>query len=92
VLGRKFSGAIFAVSTTAGLLVIIYRITIRMFYALDPILSSAADKTLHWTRFIDIVSHVRYDSWQVEGICLAFLLLCWIAAGLHAYLAGRRMG
>ena len=89
VLGLKFSGIVWAVLTTAGLLVIMYRITVRMFYALDPILSSAADKALQWSEFVNIIRHGHYDSWQVEGIGLIFLLVCWLAAGVHAYFAGR---
>ena len=91
VLGLKISGVLFAILTTTGLLVILYRISVRLFHALDPILSSVADNDLNWSKFIEIVSRSPYDSWQVEGISLGFLLLCWIAAGLHAYLAGRRI-
>lgn len=91
VLGLKISGALFAILTTAGLLVIIYRISVRIFHTLNPILSSVADNDLNWSKFIEIVSRSSYDSWQVEGISLVFLILCWIAAGLHAYLAGRKV-
>ena len=91
LLGLKFSGAVFAALTTAGLLVITYRITVRMFHALDPILSSAADKALQWSDIVNIIRHGHYDSWQAEGISLVFLLLCWVVAGVHAYFAGRRI-
>jgi hypothetical protein len=90
-LGLRISGVLFAVLATAGLLVTIFRITLRIFHALDPILSSLADNSLNLSKFIEIVSRLPYDSWQVEGISLVLLLLCWIAAGLHAYLAGRRI-
>ena len=90
-LGLKTSGILFAVLATAGLLVIIFRITVRIFQALDPILSSLADNSLNSSKFFEILNRSPYDSWQVEGISLGFLLLCWIAAGLHAYLAGRRI-
>ena len=91
VLGLKISGVLFAVLATAGLLVVIYRITVRIFHALDPILSSLADNSLIWSKFIEIVSRSPYDSWRVEGISLVFLLLCWMAAGVHAYLAGQKI-
>ena len=91
VLGLKISGVLFAVSATAGLLVILYRITLRFFHALDPILSSLADNSLNLSKFFEIVSRSPDDSWRVEGISLLCLLLCWIAAGLHAYLAGQRI-
>ena len=90
-LGLKTSGVLFAVFATAGLLVIIFRMTGRIFQALDPILSSLADNSLNRHTFLEIVSRSSYDSWQIEGISLVFLLLCWIAAGVHAYLAGRKM-
>jgi len=90
-LGLRISGVFFAGLATAGLLVIIFRITVRIFHALDPILSSLANNSLIWSKFLEIVSRSPYDSWQVEGICLVFLFLCWIAAGLHAYVAGREV-
>ena len=91
LMGLKISGGFFAGMTTAGLLVIMYRITVRMVHAIDPILSSAADKTLQWSEFLRIIRHGPYGSWQVEGIGLIFLLLCWVVAGIHAYVVGRRI-
>jgi len=90
-LGLKLSGALFAVITSAGLLVVIYRLTIRIDHALDPILSSLADNTLNWRKLIEIVNTSPYHSWGVEGISLVFLLSCWAAAGVHAYLAGQKI-
>ena len=90
-LGLKTSGLLFAVLATAGLLVIIFRMTVRLFQALDPILSSLSDNSLNWSTFIEILKRSSYDSWQIEGISLVFLLLCWVSAGVHAYLAGRKM-
>jgi hypothetical protein len=91
VLGLKFSAALFAVSTTAGLLVIIYRLTMRIYYAFDPVLSSMADSTLNWPNFIEILNLSPFDSWRVEGVSLVLLLSCWVAASVHAYLAGRKI-
>lgn len=91
VLGLKLSAALFSVSTTAGLLVIIYRLTMRIYGALDPVLSSLADHALSWSKFIEIVNRSPYGSWRVEGISLGFLLSCWAAASVHAYLAGRKI-
>ena len=91
LMGLKISGILFAGMATIGLLVIMYRITVRMVHAIDPILSSAADKTLKWSDIVNIFRQGHYDSWQVEGICLIFLLIFWMAAGFHAYFAGRRI-
>jgi len=91
VLGFKSSGVLFAVLSTTGLLVIIYRFTLRIFHAIDPILSSLANNTLSLSKIIEIVNESSYDSWRVESISLVFLFLCWIAAGVHAHLAGGRI-
>ncbi len=91
VLGSKLSGAFFAALTIGGLLVIIYRITIRVNRALDPILSSLAENTLNWSKLVEIVNRSPYDSWRVEGFSLVFLLACWAGAGVHAYLAGQKV-
>ena len=91
VLGSKMSGALFAVSATAGLLVVIYRLTVRIYHAIDPILVSLADNTLNWHKLCEFVNRPPYDNWQVEAISLVFLLSCWVAAGVHAYIAGLRI-
>ena len=55
-LGLRISGVFFAGLATAGLLVIIFRITLRFFHALDPILLSLADNSLIWSKFLEIVN------------------------------------
>ena len=90
VLGSKISGAFFAGLTSAGLAVIIYRLTMRIYRAVDPILASLAENRLTWNKLIEIVNS-PYGNWRLETISLVFLLLCWVAAGVHAYLAGRKM-
>ncbi len=91
VLEAKFSGVLFAILTTAGLLVIFYRLTVRIYHALDPILSLLANNTLNWNRFIAILSHSSYDSWQIEGISLVLFLDCWVLASLHAFFVGQKI-
>ena len=91
VLGSRLSGVLFAALSTAALLVIIYRFTIRIFHAIDPVLSSLANNTLSLSKIIEIVNQSSYDSWRVESLSLIFLVSCWIAAGVHAYFAGQRI-
>jgi len=91
VQGSRLSGTVFAVSTTASLLVIIYRLTLRIYRAVDPVLSALENHTFSWSRFVEIVSRSSFDSWRVEGISLVFLLTIWAAASVHAYLAGRSL-
>jgi hypothetical protein len=91
VLGFKSSGVLFAVLSTTSLLVIIYRLTLRIYQAIDPILSSLANNTLSLSKIIEIINQSSYDSWRVESLSLIFLVACWITAGVHAYLVGRKM-
>jgi len=91
VLGAKFSGVLFAILTTAGLLVIIYRLTVRIYHALDPILSLLANNTFNWNQFIAILSHSSYDSWQIEGVSLVLFLACWALSSLHAFFVGQKI-
>ena len=89
VLGAKLSGGLFAVLSTAAFLVIIYRFTMRILHAIDPILSSLSSNALSFRKVIDLINQSSYDSWRVETVSLIFLLSCWIAAGAHAYFVGR---
>jgi hypothetical protein len=91
LLGSKLSGTLFAALTTAGLLVIIYRLTMRIYHALDPLLLSLADNTLNWSKLIEIANKSPYDSWRVEGISLVFLLSCWALSAMHAYFVGQKI-
>lgn len=90
VLGSKISGALFAGLTSAGLAVIFYRLTMRTYHAIDPILASLADNILTWNKLIEILNS-RYENWRLETISLAFLLACWVVAGVHAYYAGQKI-
>jgi hypothetical protein len=91
VLGFKSSGVFFAVLATFCLLVIVYRLTMRIYQALDPMISLLANNSLSLSKTIEILNQSSYSSWRVEGLSLAFLMFCWIAAGLHAVLAGGRI-
>ena len=90
VLGLKSSGVAFAVLSTIGLLVIVYRLTMRIYQAADPLISLLANHSLSLSRAVDILNQSSYSSWRVEGLSLLCLALCWIAAGMHASFAGGR--
>jgi Ca2+/Na+ antiporter len=90
-MGSIFAGAVFIVLTTAGLLLIIYRITIRIYYSIDQILPTLASGALSMSSFLELISRAPYASWQIEGISLIIVLSCWVVSILHAYLIGRKI-
>lgn len=90
VLGLKSSGIFFAVFSSISLLVVVYRLTMRGYQAIDPMLSLLADNSLSLSKAVDIFNQSSYPNWRVESISLLFLVICWIASGLHAFYAGSR--
>ena len=90
-IGSIFAGAIFIVLTTAGLLLIIYRITIRIYHSMDQILSALENGALSVRSFFELISRSPYASWQIEGMSLFIVLSCWIVSILHAYWAGQKL-
>ena len=91
VLGLKSSGVFFAVLSSIGLLFIVYRLTMRLYQSIDPIISLLANNSLSLNKAVEIIKQSSYSSWRTEGFSLIFLIFCWIAAGLHAYFAGGRI-
>ncbi|UCD78843.1 MAG: hypothetical protein JSW26_26145 [Desulfobacterales bacterium] len=88
-LGAVYSGAFFAIITTGGLLVFLFRLTKRIYLAVDQILPELANYRLNLTEFIDIISHSGYDSWHIDGISLVIILCCWVGSAVHAFWLGR---
>ena len=89
VLGAVYSGAFFAVPTTGGLLVLLYRFTKRIYLAVDQILPELADDGFNLGEAIDIFSHSGYVSWHIDVISLIIVLCCWVGAAVHAFWLGQ---
>lgn len=89
VLGTIATGAVFIILTTAGLLVIIYRLTKRLYDAIDQILPMFVNGSPDIDRLVEIVSRSSYDNWRLEGICLLLVLCCWIVSIVHAVVIGQ---
>ncbi len=91
VLGAKLSGAFFAASTTAGLLVILYRLTVRIYRALDQILPELTGKVGDLRNVLAVLDQSTYPSWSVEKISLIVVSACWAASVIHAHWVGTRL-
>ena len=91
ILGAKFKGISFAVLTTAGLLVIIYRMTIRIYRALDLILPALTGNFGDLPKILTILDQSTYPDWSGEIISLIVVVICWGASIIHAYWLGCRL-
>ena len=91
VLGAKWSGLSFAVLTTAGLLVIIYRLTIRIYLALTQIPYTLTGNLRDLGKIFTIIDQSAYPDWSTELFCLIIVAICWVASIIHGYWAGRRL-
>lgn len=91
VLGRVASGIAFIIFTTAGLIVIIYRIVQRAFQVIDQLLPLLADNRLDVTALNEKLSRDSGAGWGLETICLVVIAGCWLAAIGHAYFVGKEI-
>jgi hypothetical protein len=91
VLRAIYSGTFFAVMTTVGLLVVLYRFTRRLYLAVDQILPLLAAYDLNVKKFFDVIHHSAYDSWRIDGISLIIILCCWLGSAVHAFRLGQRV-
>ena len=91
VLGSKITGVGFAIITSAGLLVIIYRITKRIYQSMDLILPMLTGKIGDIRKVLDLINQSTYPDWSGELISLTVIVICWLAAIMHAYWVGCRL-
>ena len=91
VQGLKWSGVLFASLTTVGLLVIIYRITIRFYLSLDQISTVLTGNLQDLGKIFTILDQSAYSGWSTELSCLLIVAVCWVVSIIHAYWAGSRL-
>jgi hypothetical protein len=91
ILGRVFSGIIFALLATAGFSVLLYRIVQRTLRVIDQILPLLADKRLDVHALVELLNRDFAGGWRLENICLIGIAACWLVAIAHAYFAGKKM-
>ena len=78
--GRIYLGLGIITVSTIALVVFIYRIAIRIYRSIDPLLDMLATKSLTFHKFKLSLSQTGYASWDLELISLIFLVFCWFAS------------
>ena len=87
--GRIYLGLGIIAVTTIALVVLIYRIVIRLYRSMDSLLDLLATKSLTFQKVKLSLSQTGYADWDLEKISLGVFLFCWLASTVHAYYLGR---
>jgi hypothetical protein len=89
-LGRIYTGLGVISLSTIALLVLIYRMAIRFYRGIDPLLEMLATKSLTFQKIMSMLSQTGYASWDMEFISLIVFVFCWAASMVHAYCLGKK--
>ena len=84
------SGAIFALGTTVGLIVLFYHLMQRLLRAMDQILPMLADNGPDNHSLKELLGPISAGGWGVEIVCLIGIAVCWLAAIVHAFFIGKK--
>ena len=91
IIGQITSGVLFVLFTTAGFCVFIYRIIQRAADIIDQILPLLANNELDLNTLKELLSRESTGEWGAETISLIGIAVCWLAAIVHAYFAGKKI-
>ena len=89
--GHKRSGLTFVLGTSAGLIVLFYRLMKRAFRFVEQALPKLADEALDLQTLKELVERSSNGGWWIENMCLIVIVGCWLAAIVHAYVAGKKI-
>ena len=89
--GHKRSGLIFVLATSAGLIVLFYRLMQRAYQLIEQAVPRLADEGLDLQTIKELVEQSSTGGWGIENLCLLGVVGCWLAAIVHAYLVGRKI-
>ena len=89
--GHKRSGLIFVLGTSAGLIVLFYRLMQRAYRIMEQALPRVADGSLDLQTIKQLVAHRSTGGWGIENFCLVGIIGCWLAAIVHAYFVGKKI-
>ena len=90
-LGRVPAGIVFICLTTAGLIVLIYRVVQRAVHVVDKLLPLLADNNVDVTTLNETIRRDSAAGWGLETISLAVIVSCWLLAIVHAYFIGKKI-
>ena len=89
--GRKPSGIMFVLVTSAGLIVLTYRLVQRAVHLMDQVMSRLVGNAPDVKALNELIEHSSAGGWGVEKICLTVIVGCWLAAIVHAYFIGKKI-
>jgi len=90
-LGRIYSGTTFIALSTIGFVVLIYRLSKRVYLILDQIIPMLAEDALDFRKIMELSSQTSYSGWNVETLALLLVICCWLVSVVHAYYLGKRL-
>jgi hypothetical protein len=91
LLGHKPSGIMLVLGTSAGLIVLTYRLVHRVYRVMDQAISRLVDNALDMKALTELIEHSSIGGWGVEKISLIVVIGCWLAAIVHAYFVGKKI-
>ena len=86
--GRKYSGLGIVIVSTIALVVLIYRIVVRFYRSVDPLINLFMEKSMTFQSVKMVLNQSGYVSWNVELISLTVFVFCWLVAMVHAFYLG----
>jgi uncharacterized membrane protein YccF (DUF307 family) len=89
--GHKRSGLFFVLGTSAGLIVLLYRLMRRAYRIMEQAIPGLVNETLDLKTLKELIAGSSTTGWGVENICLIIIVGCWLAAIAHAYFVGKKI-
>ena len=89
--GHKPSGIMFVLGTSAGLIVLTYRLVQRAVHLMDQAMSKLVYNAPDAKTLQELIEQSAAGGWGVEKICLIVIVGCWLAAIVHAYVVGKKI-
>ena len=91
-LGRIYTGLGIITLSTIALLVLIFRMAIRFYRGIDPLLEMLVAKSLTLENIKLVLSQTGYYGWDLEFFSLIVFVSSWVGAAVHAYCLGKDAG
>ena len=91
LLKKRSSGIVFIMGTTAGLIVLFYRLMQRIYRVMEQVMPRLVDEALDLRTLKQLVESSSNGGWWIENICLIVIVGCWLAAIAHAYFVGKKI-